>query len=376
MESNWAIATGCKIWLSEQQLDDCQDGSSGDDGGCQDCALEDFYPKHKACTRDSYAYTGVDGTCMESSCTAGVPQGDASFVEVGDPSIDIGSGPNNWKGLQGSVASMKSALAGHTITAHVAADDFGQFYSSGVVTTQCGATDTDHGVITMGYGTDNGVAYFKIRNSWGSDWGENGYIRLGQSGNTACMMRYTTRYSKINPSTSECPPPPPAPPAPPSPPGPPGPPGPSTWYKTITQSNDNRLCLDLPGGDTTQGTALWMWECNGGESQRWVFDSYQLRYGADESKCVDAGDTSNGNQAVLWECNGYPQQDWSYDSDASRIYLSNTGTCMDFYADQQWNGQPVHTWECNGQQNQEWTLWNVDSSSANTATSVSEILVV
>lgn len=56
-----------------------------------------------------------------------------------------------------------------------------QSYTSGVVTTGCGIM-LDHAVIAVGYGTDPVYGgYFLVRNSWGTSWGDNGYIKIGMS---------------------------------------------------------------------------------------------------------------------------------------------------------------------------------------------------
>lgn len=57
-----------------------------------------------------------------------------------------------------------------------------QMYSGGVLTEPCGS-DLDHGVLVVGYGTDPVQGkYWKIKNSWGPHWGENGYIRIARGG--------------------------------------------------------------------------------------------------------------------------------------------------------------------------------------------------
>ncbi len=61
----------------------------------------------------------------------------------------------------------------------VAANDYWQHYKSGVLTEGCNGTRVDHGVLLVGYGTDEKAGdYWKIRNSWNANWGEDGYIRL------------------------------------------------------------------------------------------------------------------------------------------------------------------------------------------------------
>ncbi|MQI32315.1 hypothetical protein EI016_24365, partial [Escherichia coli] len=72
-----------------------------------------------------------------------------------------------------------------------------QLYVSGIFTGICG-TALDHGVAAVGYGTENGLDYWIVRNSWGSSWGEDGYIRLernlGNSRSGKCGIAVEPSY--------------------------------------------------------------------------------------------------------------------------------------------------------------------------------------
>lgn len=56
-----------------------------------------------------------------------------------------------------------------------------QLYKSGVYNGNCG-TKLDHGVLAVGYGTIDGKNYYKVKNSWGSRWGSQGYIYIARNG--------------------------------------------------------------------------------------------------------------------------------------------------------------------------------------------------
>jgi len=80
-----------------------------------------------------------------------------------------------------SESALKAAVANQPVSVAIEADQQSfQFYKSGVFAGECG-TNLDHGVLVVGYGTDGSDDYWIIKNSWGSSWGDNGFIRIARN---------------------------------------------------------------------------------------------------------------------------------------------------------------------------------------------------
>ena len=73
---------------------------------------------------------------------------------------------------------------------------FFQLYKKGIYDQPC-ADNLDHGVLVVGFGEEDGKKFYIIKNSWGPDWGENGYIRLLRNDNDdegLCGIRMFASY--------------------------------------------------------------------------------------------------------------------------------------------------------------------------------------
>jgi len=168
VEGAWSIFTGNLVDLSEQELVDCATGISYGSHGCNGGQMEGafkFIIENGQCSLSSYPYTAKDGSCQKCSEVAHI----SSCSDVK---------PNDQISLKAAVAQQPIAIAIEADTRYF------QSYSDGVLTsTSCG-TNLDHGVLVVGYGTENSQDYWLVKNSWGTSWGQEGYVKIGRSSST------------------------------------------------------------------------------------------------------------------------------------------------------------------------------------------------
>merc|ERR1712127_156600 len=161
MENKYCAQNGTLYKLSEQQLVDCVNLCFGCNGGNAALAFR-YWESHNAMSEASYAYTAKDGSCKYSASTA-APVKAVSYTGVTANSPD----------------SMKAALQNNIMSVAIQADQrVFQSYTSGIFTdTSCG-TQLDHATNVVGWGSESGMEYWIMRNSWGTSWGDNGYMKL------------------------------------------------------------------------------------------------------------------------------------------------------------------------------------------------------
>lgn len=198
MEGQWALAGNSLASLSEEELVQCSSsaGNQGCNGGLMDQAFDWVVQNGGITSESNYPYTsggGVTGTCKNAKLkqyTAHV---------------------SGHKDLPTSESQMAAWMCtGGPLSIGVDAASW-QTYSGGILST-CQGTQMDHGVLIVGFNLANSPPYWIVKNSWGTSWGENGYIRV-EYGTDQCGINQDpcTSIAGKGPSPGPSPSPSPAP---------------------------------------------------------------------------------------------------------------------------------------------------------------------
>ena len=170
LEGLHAITQGSLVSFSEQQLVDCSKsyGNLGCNGGDEGYAFK-YVEQYGIETESVYPYTAKNGKCSFSTSKVAFKTTGLTEVPVKDND------------------ALAQAVVQQPISIGIEADSSAfQLYKSGIFNDKSCGTNIDHAVLIVGYGTENGKDFWTIKNSWGTSWGEKGYIRFAKvSGKSA-----------------------------------------------------------------------------------------------------------------------------------------------------------------------------------------------
>ena len=174
-ESAYAIQNHELLCFSESNLVDCVGDCMGCNGGYATAAIHYITRSQKGMfmSEEDYPYAPVLGTCQYDSDKAiGHCSG---YVTVTERSEDD---------LKEKVGTMGPACA----NINSSPSDF-HHYSGGIYSSSaCVETTINHAVGVVGYGSFLWMKYWIVRNSWGTSWGEKGYMRLSRNDGNKCSI--------------------------------------------------------------------------------------------------------------------------------------------------------------------------------------------
>ncbi|AEN03980.1 cathepsin-like cysteine proteinase [Helicoverpa assulta nucleopolyhedrovirus] len=169
IESQYAIRHNKLIDLSEQQLLDCDEVDLGCNGGLMHLAFQELLLMGGVETEADYPYQGSEQMCTLDNRKIAVKLNSCFKYDIRDE--------NKLKELVYTTGPVAIAVDAMDIIN----------YRRGILN-QCHIYDLNHAVLLIGWGIENNVPYWIIKNSWGEDWGENGYLRVRRNVNACGLL--------------------------------------------------------------------------------------------------------------------------------------------------------------------------------------------
>jgi C1A family cysteine protease len=234
IEGQWFLAGNTLTSVSEQELVSCDTVDSGCNGGLMDNAWGWLLSAHNGAIVTEASYPYVSGNGVVPACSMS--------------GTKVGATINGHQDITKTESAMGAwVYSNGPLSVAVDATSW-QTYVSGIMT-NCISSQIDHGVLVVGFDDTNSPPYWIVKNSWGTSWGENGYIRV-QKGTDQCLITYLPCSSTVAKGPN---PPGPSPPGP-SPPGP-SPPAPANGTFTQKVCSDDK-CQNCKSDTLPQGTCI------------------------------------------------------------------------------------------------------------------------
>jgi C1A family cysteine protease len=206
LEGAMVVAGRKLVDLSEQELVDCDTGLLGGHGcsGGNPAQAFGWVKKNGMCALADYPYVCMDQSsetckgaiCSKDKCKSPTLKAGGWFTK-GDVT-DYGI-------VDSTIEALEEAVARQPISVGIEADQpVYQHYKSGVITDDACGQQVDHGVLAVGYGTEGSTDYWLIKNSWGADWGDKGFVKIarGKSADKGeCGIRTMASYATVAPAS-------------------------------------------------------------------------------------------------------------------------------------------------------------------------------
>ena len=165
-EAAWGLRTGRIHNFSVQQAIDCssKQGNQGCNGGWMHSVYDWIIAGDGILLDSQDPYVAMDQNCSNKSGS------EIAYLK-------------NWSYIHPSQLALLHWITRQPVSIAVDANDCWMGYESGIMNgincpSALNPPELDHGVIAVGFDLRGPQPYYTVRNSWGTGWGEDGYVRI------------------------------------------------------------------------------------------------------------------------------------------------------------------------------------------------------